>query len=167
VTEAAGGALLRHPPVALLVRARVLSSTLPMQAVAIGWQVYATTDGALTFRLVGLARFAPMVVPTLVVGRSPTPTRVTSSPASVVVIRLAEVLTELSPRYVESDPRELSGPSIPLQLCQHQFTARKQCALPKDRTPNVHEGIGVVDPKGLRIQLRGLENLLRIRCFPV
>ena len=39
-----------------------------MQAVAVGWQVYALTDSALDLGLVGLAQFLPSVVLLLVVG---------------------------------------------------------------------------------------------------
>jgi MFS family permease len=70
MTAAVGGALLRHPPFALFWFARVFSSgALQLQAVAIGWQVYAMTDSALALGLVGLAQFAPMIVLTLVVGQ--------------------------------------------------------------------------------------------------
>src|SRR5438477_5421670 len=39
-----------------------------MQAVAVGWQVYALTDSALDLGLVGLAQFAPSVALLLVIG---------------------------------------------------------------------------------------------------
>lgn len=70
MSEAATGSLLRHPPFALFWFARVFSSgALHMQAVAIGWQVYAMTDSAFALGLVGLAQFAPMIVLTLIVGQ--------------------------------------------------------------------------------------------------
>lgn len=70
MTDAVAGSLLRHPQFALFWFARVFSSgALHMQAVAIGWQVYAMTDSALALGLVGLVQFAPMIVLTLVVGQ--------------------------------------------------------------------------------------------------
>jgi MFS family permease len=70
MNAAVAGPLLRHPPFALFWFARVFSSgALHMQAVAIGWQVYAMTDSALALGLVGLAQFAPMIVLTLIVGQ--------------------------------------------------------------------------------------------------
>src|SRR4051812_43171023 len=63
------GSLLRHPPFALFLSARVLSSgAFHMQGVAVGWQVYAMTDSALALGLLGLVQFVPMVVLTLLVG---------------------------------------------------------------------------------------------------
>ena len=40
-----------------------------MQAVAVGWQIYAITGSALDLGLVGLVQFLPMILLTLVVGR--------------------------------------------------------------------------------------------------
>src|SRR4026209_2953458 len=40
-----------------------------MQAVAVGWQLYALTGSALDLGLVGLVQFAPMILLTLVVGQ--------------------------------------------------------------------------------------------------
>ena len=40
-----------------------------MQAVAVGWQLYAITGSALDLGLVGLVQFLPMILLTLVVGR--------------------------------------------------------------------------------------------------
>ena len=41
-----------------------------MQAVAVGWQVYAMTGRPLDLGLVGLAQFLPMIVLTLLVGQA-------------------------------------------------------------------------------------------------
>ena len=61
--------IIRHPPFALFWSARVLSSgAFHMQAVAVGWQVYAMTDSALALGMLGLAQFIPMVLLTLLVG---------------------------------------------------------------------------------------------------
>ncbi|HUA50690.1 MAG TPA: MFS transporter, partial [Candidatus Sulfotelmatobacter sp.] len=69
MTDAVDGPLLRHRPFALYWFARVFSSgAFHMQAVAIGWQVYALTGSALALGFVGLAQFLPMLVLTLVVG---------------------------------------------------------------------------------------------------
>ena len=63
------GSVFRHPPFALFWGARVLSSgAYHMQAVALGWQVYAMTDSALALGFIGLAQFAPMLLLTLLVG---------------------------------------------------------------------------------------------------
>jgi MFS family permease len=63
------GSIMRHRPFALFWSARVLSSgAFHMQAVAVGWQVYAMTDSALALGLLGLVQFVPMVVLTLLVG---------------------------------------------------------------------------------------------------
>jgi MFS family permease len=62
-------ALLRHRPFALYWFSRILSAVaFHMQAVAIGWQVYALTGSALDLGLIGLVQFAPMILLTLVVG---------------------------------------------------------------------------------------------------
>ena len=61
--------VIRHPPFAFFWCARVLSSfAYQMQAVAIGWQVYALTGSAFDLGLVGLAQFVPVVLLTLVAG---------------------------------------------------------------------------------------------------
>jgi MFS family permease len=96
MSQAVDGALLRHPPFALFWFARVFSSgALHMQAVAIGWQVYAMTDSALALGLVGLAQFAPMVVLTLVVGQVADryPRHVIASICQLVTGTAAAVLT--------------------------------------------------------------------------
>ena len=70
MTEAVDGPLLRHRPFAFFWFARVFSSgAFHMQAVAIGWQVYALTGSALALGLVALAQFLPMLPLTLVVGQ--------------------------------------------------------------------------------------------------
>ena len=54
---------LGHRPFALFWFARVLSSlAYHMQTVAVGWQVYALTDSALSLGFIGLAQFLPGVV---------------------------------------------------------------------------------------------------------
>jgi MFS family permease len=69
VTAEFQGSILRHTPFRLFWLARV-SSTLAnqMQAVAVGWQIYAITHSALYLGLVGLAQFLPMFLLTLAVG---------------------------------------------------------------------------------------------------
>jgi MFS family permease len=63
--------VIRHPPFAFFWCARVLSSfAYQMQAVAIGWQVYALTSSAFDLGLVGLAQFVPVVLLTLVAGHT-------------------------------------------------------------------------------------------------
>lgn len=61
--------VLRHPPFAFFWCARVLSSfAYQMNAVAIGWLVYALTGSAFDLGLVGLAQFVPVLALTLVAG---------------------------------------------------------------------------------------------------
>lgn len=63
------GSIFRHPPFALFWCARVLSSgAYHMQAVALGWQVYAMTNSPLALGFIGLAQFVPMLLLTLLVG---------------------------------------------------------------------------------------------------
>jgi MFS family permease len=63
--------VIRHKPFAFFWFARVLSSfAYQMQAVAIGWQVYALTSSAFDLGLLGLAQFVPVVVLTLVAGHT-------------------------------------------------------------------------------------------------
>jgi MFS family permease len=60
---------LRHPPFALFWFSRGLSTiAFQMQAVAVGWQMYALTGSAFDLGLVGLVQFLPMVALTLLVG---------------------------------------------------------------------------------------------------
>lgn len=67
----AAPSVLRHPPFALFWFSRVLSTlAFHMQAVAVGWQVYAITDSAFYLGLVGLAQFLPMILLTLFVGQA-------------------------------------------------------------------------------------------------
>src|SRR6185369_16238689 len=62
--------ILRHKPFKLFWCARVSSSiAFQMQAVAVGWQIYALTGSAWYLGLVGLAQFMPMFLLTLVVGQ--------------------------------------------------------------------------------------------------
>jgi MFS family permease len=66
-------ALLRfireNPSLARLLGARTLSmGAFQMQAVAVGWQMYALTGSAFDLGLVGLAQFVPMLLLTLVSG---------------------------------------------------------------------------------------------------
>lgn len=61
--------ILRHKPFRLFWLARVASTiAIQMQAVAVGWQIYALTGSALYLGLVGLAQFLPMFLLTLAVG---------------------------------------------------------------------------------------------------
>lgn len=61
--------VLRHRPFRLFWLARVCSSiALQMQAVAVGWQIYALTGSVFYLGLVGLAQFLPMFLLTLAVG---------------------------------------------------------------------------------------------------
>jgi len=61
--------ILRHRPFALFWFARVATMVaFQMQAVAVGWQIYALTGSALYLGLVGLAQFLPMFLLTLAVG---------------------------------------------------------------------------------------------------
>ena len=61
--------LLRHRPFVLFWFARVLSSfSYQMQAVAIGWQVYALTHSAFDLGMVGLAQFLPVLLLSLPAG---------------------------------------------------------------------------------------------------
>jgi MFS family permease len=61
--------VIRHKPFAFFWSARVLSSVAyQMNAVAIGWLVYALTGSAFDLGLVGLAQFLPILLLTLAVG---------------------------------------------------------------------------------------------------
>ena len=61
--------VLRHTPFRLFWLARVCSTlAFQMQAVAVGWQIYALTGSSLYLGLVGLAQFLPMFLLTLAVG---------------------------------------------------------------------------------------------------
>ena len=61
--------ILRHRPFVLFWFARVATMVaFQMQAVAVGWQIYALTGSALYLGLVGLAQFLPMFLLTLAVG---------------------------------------------------------------------------------------------------
>ncbi|WP_129127303.1 MFS transporter [Geomonas oryzae] len=61
--------VLGHEPFRLFWLARVCSSVaLQMQAVAVGWQIYALTGSVFYLGLVGLAQFLPMFMLTLAVG---------------------------------------------------------------------------------------------------
>ncbi|WP_236018880.1 MFS transporter [Geomonas propionica] len=61
--------VLRHRPFRFFWLARVCSSiALQMQAVAVGWQIYALTGSVFYLGLVGLAQFLPMFLLTLAVG---------------------------------------------------------------------------------------------------
>jgi MFS family permease len=63
--------VIRHPPFAFFWCARTLSSfAYQMNAVALGWLVYALTGSALDLGLVGLSQFGPIVLLTLVVGHA-------------------------------------------------------------------------------------------------
>src|SRR5262249_58960723 len=53
--------VMRHPAFALFWFSRILSTlAFQMQAVAVGWQLYALTGSALDLGLVGLAQFLPI-----------------------------------------------------------------------------------------------------------
>jgi MFS family permease len=61
--------LLRQPGVLPMILGRSLSSlAAQMQAVAVGWQIYALTGSAFSLGLVGLAQFLPVVTLVLVAG---------------------------------------------------------------------------------------------------
>ena len=61
--------LLRQPGVLPMILGRSFSSLASqMQAVAIGWQIYALTGSAFSLGLVGLAQFLPVVTLVLVAG---------------------------------------------------------------------------------------------------
>jgi MFS family permease len=61
--------VLRHTPFRRFWLARVCSTiAFQMQAVAVGWQIYALTGSAWYLGLVGLAQFLPMFLLTLAVG---------------------------------------------------------------------------------------------------
>ena len=63
--------ILRHKPFRLFWFARVSSTiALQMQAVAVGWQIYALTGSVFYLGLVGLAQFLPMFLLTLAVGHT-------------------------------------------------------------------------------------------------
>jgi MFS family permease len=65
----ASGSPLRHPPFAFFWFSRGLSTiAFQMQAVAVGWQMYALTGSAFDLGLVGLVQFLPMMALTLLVG---------------------------------------------------------------------------------------------------
>jgi len=54
-------AILQHRPFVLFWFSRVATMiAFQMQAVAVGWQIYALTGSALYLGLVGLAQFLPM-----------------------------------------------------------------------------------------------------------
>ena len=62
-------AILRHRPFVFFWFARMATMVaFQMQAVAVGWQIYALTGSALYLGLVGLAQFLPMFLLTLAVG---------------------------------------------------------------------------------------------------
>ena len=61
--------LIRHPGVLPMIGGRSLSSLASqMQAVVVGWQIYALTGSAFSLGLVGLAQFLPVVVLGFVAG---------------------------------------------------------------------------------------------------
>ncbi len=61
--------LLRQPGVLPMILGRSFSSlAAQMQAVAVGWQIYALTGSAFSLGLVGLAQFLPVVTLVLVAG---------------------------------------------------------------------------------------------------
>ena len=70
-TALSAPSVLRHPAFARFWFARVLSVVaFQIQAVAVGWQVYALTGSALDLGLLGLAQFLPMLLLTLLVGHA-------------------------------------------------------------------------------------------------
>ena len=63
--------LVHHRPFVLYWLARILATAaLQMQAVAVGWQMYALTGSALDLGLVGLAQFVPAVLFMLLAGHA-------------------------------------------------------------------------------------------------
>jgi len=64
-------AVFVHRSFALLWAARALSTlAFHVQTVAVGWQLYELTGGALDLGLVGLVQFVPMILLTLVAGQA-------------------------------------------------------------------------------------------------
>jgi MFS family permease len=62
--------LLRHRPLRLLITTRVASNTAnQMQAVAVGWYIYALTGSPLALGLIGLVQFLPPLCLTLPAGQ--------------------------------------------------------------------------------------------------
>ncbi|PYD77062.1 MFS transporter [Novacetimonas pomaceti] len=65
------GGLLRHPGLMAFLMARTSSSfSSCVQAVAVGWQIYALTHSARSLALVGLAQFFPMICLTMLAGHA-------------------------------------------------------------------------------------------------
>jgi MFS family permease len=70
-SSAQPSSLLHHRPFILFWLARVsATAALQMQAVAVGWQMYALTGSALDLGLVGLAQFIPAVLFMLLAGHA-------------------------------------------------------------------------------------------------
>jgi MFS family permease len=81
----------RHPPFRLFWLARVCATVaLQMQAVAVGWQVYAMTGSALDLGLVGLAQFIPAFLLVLIAGH------VADRYDRGVVLRLCQIVEGLA-----------------------------------------------------------------------
>ena len=71
VSVGVADSVLSHPPFRRFWLSRVFTTlAFQMQAVAIGWQVYALTDSAFYLGLVGLCQFVPMILLTLFVGHA-------------------------------------------------------------------------------------------------
>ena len=65
------GRLVHHPGLLAFLMARTSSSfSSCVQAVAVGWQIYALTHSARALAMVGLAQFLPMICLTMVAGHA-------------------------------------------------------------------------------------------------
>ena len=70
LAEVTAAGLLRQPALTGFLASRTLSSfAMQMQAVALGWQVYALTDRPLSLGLLGLAQFLPVAGLVFVAGQ--------------------------------------------------------------------------------------------------
>ena len=71
MTESPPITLLRHRPYVRFVYARIAASVaLQMNAVAVGWEMYALTGSAFDLGLVGLVQFVPIIVLFLLTGHA-------------------------------------------------------------------------------------------------
>jgi MFS family permease len=71
VSESSPLPLLRHPSYVRFLYARIAASiALQMNAVAVGWEMYALTGSALDLGLVGLVQFVPIIALFLITGQA-------------------------------------------------------------------------------------------------
>jgi MFS family permease len=101
--------LLRHPPYIRFLYARIAASiALQMNAVAIGWEMYALTSSAFDLGLVGLVQFVPIIALFLIAGQAAdrydrrvvTAMAQTCSAAAVSVLALASFGGLLRPTLI-------------------------------------------------------------------